>query len=90
MTPLEIGMLFHIDHIHAPLENLANPDSSQNSALRRFVDNDLIVACEGIVGWKLTARGDAYLHYLIAMPLPVADWSLPDWPASSGIQWAKP
>ena len=78
MSPLEIEMLFHIDHRHEPLANLGDPGSSQNRALRSFVALGLIVDHhESAAGWRLTERGMAYVQFLQKIPLPVCVWRLP-------------
>lgn len=78
-TPLFIETLFHISYRNGSLiEREGYP--AQARALRVMMDQRLIQSSAGSVcGYALLPRGEAYLHALKCVPLPVqrAVWTLP-------------
>lgn len=73
MTPLQIQMLLHFRCSPGPFKPWA---SAQDEAMQMFREEGLI-AHGGLCAAELTDRGRAYVDFLCAMPLPVANWSLP-------------
>lgn len=79
MTPLQINMLLHFYGRAAPWTEW---HSAQKEAFDYFVGEQLIEPNDK-GGWnldapfKLTERGVAYVRFLCALPLPVANWTIP-------------
>lgn len=75
MTPLQIRMLLHYSYSPDPFQPWG---AAQSEARDRFREEKLIddEGC-GPCSARLTERGQAYVGFLIAMPLPVANWSIP-------------
>lgn len=68
LSPYDIRILFHCDHIVEPL-----PDTiSTRSAVAMFLANELIVADPGSEsGYRTTVRGKCLVKMLCNTPLPV-------------------
>lgn len=78
MTPLEINVLLHIHCVAEPIENLGSHSSAQRDAVTWFKTEGLIQSdTESGCAYSLTDRGRAYVQFLMAMPLPVAKWTIP-------------
>ena len=95
MTPLEIEMLLHIHTRNAPIDNLHNPQGAQRQAITWFLSAQLIEpSSESATAYRLLPRGAAYVSFLLSMPLPDSEWSLPKgWapsiPGSSAVFWEE-
>ncbi len=74
MTPLQIRMLLHY-HCEAGPFDMAGP--AQHEALEEFVRLDLVYVPLDDHRPRLTERGEAYVHFLTTLPLPVANWTIP-------------
>ena len=75
MTPLQIEMLLHVYARKSPIPNGEYP--AQVDAMNGFI-LDGLVELELVDGLPvLAARGEAYVRFLMQMPLPVANWSIP-------------
>lgn len=80
MTPLQIKMMLHYHHIAEPYA-LHEPEHANSSAVRtqrnELCSEGLLQKVDTEIGWKTTIRGNAYVDFLCAMPLPVCKWMLP-------------
>ena len=92
MTPFELDILLHYyghadDH---PVVNARPP--IWEGTLEAFLSEGLL---EGILKTehgatiRLTDRGRAYIDYVLAVPLPVRCWKLPDMNMLAGIRFPE-
>lgn len=92
MTPLEIQLLLHIYGCRSPIENVGAP--AQRAALAMFEREEAIKRDKddptNAHGWKLAARGQAFVDRLLAMHLPEAIWIDPKAPQPGPIHPASP
>lgn len=77
MTPFHIELMLHIYSIAEPIDGLHDPEGPQRAAINEFLHEKLIVPGKRAAGYELTDRGEAYIRFLISMPLPVANWEIP-------------
>lgn len=83
MTPLQIKMMLHHYAIAAPYA-ADDPAHANSPAVFKqralLLDDGLIEPIAGAspsTSYGTTARGDAYVEALCAMPLPVCKWAQP-------------
>lgn len=73
MTPLQIEMMLHFHCSPLPYPNRS---PAAEEALQWFRSEGLIEST-GMGSVRLSERGDAYVKFLIALPLPIANWQIP-------------
>ena len=75
MNSLEIHMLLQIN-VGAELEDLGSKD--RRDAIQKFLSENLVTQEQyGLSPYSITQRGEAYIGFLMALPLPVARWEIP-------------
>jgi len=76
MSPLLIGMMLHFHTSLAPYDGPIT-----DTAFSELEDAGLIRKREkrpdGESMYQITLKGEAYVQYLTAMPLPIVRWELP-------------
>ena len=76
MSPLQIELLLHIAARNERIPGEQHP--SQHDSLIGFLDEKVITRSPSrVCGFELTERGEAYVRFLLALPLPVAHWRIP-------------
>lgn len=77
MTPFAIGILMHYATTLGDHPVVFDNPPIWDSTRKWFLENDLLVDGRPQTAWKATERCKAYVDFLCAVPLPVAQWVLP-------------
>ena len=88
MTPYQIELMLHFHCCVEPYEHAGTP--AWIEAMDFFKHEGLLQIPVNVDRPLLTDRGRAYIHFLTAMPLPVASWNVPGPVASSIASQALP
>lgn len=94
MTPYEINLLLHIYAIAEDHPDEKKRPPVYQPTIDAFISEKLIEPCPVCAPpgypnkkYSLTARGRAYVGFVMAVPLPTMTWQLPTPNLLAGIHW---
>jgi DNA-binding HxlR family transcriptional regulator len=83
VTPFELEILLHMYYTPTKPDAFVRRAPILPETLVAFVQEGLIEESEptepDYCGYRLTERGTAYIEHVLAVPLPVVKWVLPDY-----------